>query len=245
MALPNSYSVKLSHVKRFLLLTLIFLSGCSTTHRQYLSDHWISQPQGVSQPQALHLVSANSRTSRLQVIIMYDGSPPSHSALRLESENGNVTFWDPAGAYGLVGYITDAHGIPIRPYGKRVKDIVITHIPDIPTYMRFRWLVGDSSVEIFEWDLPHEQTKELREVLRMGTEENHPKGEFHTETAPAFCSIAISDFLQRFVTPTLTLADTYLWPHNLAEALLDYSPSRVRVFVRGKPEMVFWPPANN
>ncbi len=236
MALPNSYSVKLSHVKRFLLLTLIFLSGCSTTHRQYLSDHWVSQPQ------ALHLVSANSRTSRLQVIIMYDGSLSSHSALRLESENGNVTFWDPAGAYGLVGHITDAHGIPIRPYGKRVKDIVITHIPDIPTYMRFRWLVGDSSVEIFEWDLPHEQTKELREVLRMGTEENHPKGEFHTETAPAFCSIAISNFLQRFVTPTLTLADTYLWPHNLAEALLDYSPSRVRVFVRGKPEMVFMAP---
>ena len=236
MALPNSYSVKLSHVKRFLLLTLIFLSGCSTTHRQYLSDHWVSQPQ------VLHLVSANTRASRLQVIVTYDGSLSSHSALRLESENGNVTFWDPAGAYGLVGHITDQHGKPIKPYGKRAKDIVITHIPDIPTYMKFRWLVGDSSVEIFEWDLPNQQTKELREVLQMETDETHPKGEFHTETAPAFCSIAISNFLQRFVTPTLTLADTYLWPHNLAEALLDYSPSRVRVFVRGKPEMVFMAP---
>jgi len=201
MTLPNSHSVKISYVKRFLFLALFVLSGCSTTHTQYLSDHWVSQPQ------VLHLVSANTRASRLQVIVTYDGSLSSHSALRLESENGNVTFWDPAGAYGLVGHITDQHGKPIKPYGKRAKDIVITHIPDIPTYMKFRWLVGDSSVEIFEWDLPNQQTKELREVLQMETDETHPKGEFHTETAPAFCSIAISNFLQRFVTPTLTLAE--------------------------------------
>jgi len=236
MTLRPSYPTITVCLVAVLFLTLVFLSGCSTTHTQYLSDHWVSQPQ------VLHLVSANTRASRLQVIVTYDGSLSSHSALRLDSENGNVTFWDPAGAYGLVGHITDQHGKPIKPYGKRAKDIVITHIPDIPTYMKFRWLVGDSSVEIFEWDLPHHQTKELRKVLQMETDETHPKGEFHTETAPAFCSIAISNFLQRFVTPTLTLADTYLWPHNLAEALLDYSPSRVRVFVRGKPEMVFMAP---
>ncbi len=239
MATQRSHPQSASHMVAALFLTLLFVSGCSTTHTQFLSEHWISRPQ------VLHLVSLHARPSRLQVIITYDGPLSSHSALRLESENGNVTFWDPAGAYGLVGHITDPHGNPISPYGERVKDLVLTHVPDIPTYIRFRWLVGDSSVEIFEWDLPRRKTEELRAILRMETDETHPNGEFHTETAPAFCSLAISDFLKRFATPTITLTDTYLWPHNLAEALLEQSPSRVRVFVRGKPEMTFVAPVQH
>ena len=170
---------------------------------------------------------------------MYDGRLSSHSALRLEVDKDHVTFWDPAGAYGLVGHITDQQGNLIQPYGKRVRDIVITHIPDIPTYIKFRWYVGDSSVEIFEWNLPRHQAEALREVLRGETDGNHPNGQFQTKTGPAFCSIAISEFLQRFATPTITLTDSYLWPHNLANALLQQSPSKVRLFVRGKPETVF------
>jgi hypothetical protein len=141
-----------------------------------------------------------------------------------------------------VGHITDQQGNLIQPYGKRVRDIVMTHIPDIPTYIKFRWYVGDSSVEIFEWDLPRHQAEALREVLRSETDGMHPKGRFQTETASAFCSIAISEFLQRFAAPTITLADSYLWPHNLAEALLQQSPSKIRLFLREKPEIVFIAP---
>lgn len=218
------------------LLFILIFSGCGTTHSQYLSDHWISH-SSPSSP-----ISTDSTAPRLQVIITYDGGLSSHSALRLISDKKKVTFWDPAGAYGLVGHITDQEGKRIRPYGKRHRDIVVTHIPDIPTYMRFRWFVGDSSVEIFEWDLPTQQTQELDEILQKGTDENHPRGEFHTETIPAFCSIAISDFLSRFTKPTITLANTYLWPHDLGEALLEQSPSRVRVFFPNKKERVFSPP---
>ena len=220
-----------------LLLCLVFsLVGCTTTHTKFLSDYWIEQSP------ALYFVSTHTKPSRLQVIITYDGPVSSHSALRLVSENTQVTFWDPAGAYGLVGHIEDQHGQPITPYGKREKDIVVTHIPNIPTYLGFRWLVGDSSVEIFEWDIPDEQIEALQEILRKETDETHPKGEFHTETAPAFCSIAISDFLQRFASSIIELSETYLWPHNLAEALLQQSPSRVRVFIRGQEELVYIPP---
>jgi hypothetical protein len=236
MNVANFLPVKISHVTGVLFLTLLSLSGCNTTHTQFLSDHWVAQSSG------LHLVSTNPRPSRLQVIITYDGPLSSHSALRLESENENVTFWDPAGAYGLVGHFTDQQGNRIRPYGTRHRDIVVTHIPDIPTYMKFRWFVGDSSVEIFEWDLPTQQTEELREILLKETDETHSQGEFHTETTPAFCSMAISDFLLRFAKPSIHLTNTYLWPHNLGEALLEESPSRIRIFIRGQEEMIYLPP---
>jgi hypothetical protein len=218
------------------LLVLLLLTGCSTTHNTFLSEHWIAQTA------PSHLISTYSAPPRLQIIITYDGLLSSHSALRLESDKENVTFWDPAGAYGLVGHVTDPNGQIIKPYGQRVKDIVITNIPDIPSYMQFRWYVGDSSVEIFEWDLSSKQTESLREVLQKETDVTHPLGEFHTETAPAFCSMAISDFLKRFGTLIMQLPDTYLWPHNLGEALLAQSPSRVRVFIQGEGEMVFVPP---
>ncbi|MDT7040938.1 hypothetical protein [Candidatus Nitronereus thalassa] len=218
------------------LLFLIFMTGCSTTHEQFLSDHWVSQTA------RSHFISTNSSSSRLQIIITYDGLLSSHSALRLESDQEHVTFWDPAGAYGLVGHLIDSNGHSIKPYGQRVRDIVVTHIPDIPSYLKFRWYVGDSSVEIFEWDLSAKQTESLREVLQKETDETHPQGEFHTETAPAFCSIAISDFLKRFAPPPIQLTDTYFFPHNLGEALLNQFPTRVRIFFPGQEEIVFVAP---
>jgi len=235
---PYSFScpTSVAAVSSCLIIAVCVLSGCTTTHTKFLSDHWVEQPS------SLHFASSSNPSSRLQVIITYDGPVSSHSALRLESASGDITFWDPAGAYGLVGYMTNNRGQRIRPYGKRVKDIVVTHVPDIPTYLNFRWLVGDSSVEVFEWELTNQETDELQKILREETGAQHPQGPFQTETAPAFCSLAISDFLQRFGTPTIQLADTYLWPHNRAESGLHQSPARVRVFHHGETELVFIPP---
>lgn len=232
----NFHSLRNSQAIGYFFLSLLLLSGCNTTHTNFLSDHWVTQTS------APHLIATHSEPSRLQVIITYDGPLSSHSALRLESDNEQVTFWDPAGAYGLVGHFTDQKGNRIRPYGKRHRDIVVTHIPDIPTYMKFRWFVGDSSVEIFEWDLPTQEAEILRETLLNETDETHPRGEFHTKTTPAFCAMGISDFLIRFTKPTINLSSTYLWPHSLGEALLTESPSRVRVFIRGQEEMIYLPP---
>lgn len=236
MTRSHSNPITILLLKGFLLVLLLLGSGCSTTHTQFLTDHW--QAESLD----LHQVAETTHSSRLQVIITYDGGLSSHSAIRLELDPNQVTFWDPAGAYGLVGYILDQEGNRIRRYGKRERDIVITHIPDILTYINFRWHVGDSSVEVFEWNIPRQQAKELWGILRNETDENHPKGQFQTDTAPAFCSIAISDFLQRFTTPTITLADSYLWPHNLAEALLKQGPSKVRLFSKGNPETIFIAP---
>jgi len=89
MNLSNFRPSQYCQVPSILFLALFSLSGCNTTHTQFLSDHWVAQSS------ALHLVSTNPNASRLQVIITYDGPLSSHSALRLESDNGKVTFWDP------------------------------------------------------------------------------------------------------------------------------------------------------
>ena len=221
-----------------ILLILFLLSGCGSTHSQFLVDHWVTEPPHTQ------YISGITTPSRLQIIVTYDGAVSSHSALRLEVDKYQVTFWDPAGAYGLVGYIKDNQGKHIRPYGKRNKDIVTTHIPTIPAYMNFRWFVGDSSVEVFEWNLPRHQAEDLQTVLLMNGNGEEPQSadRFQTETAPAFCSMAISEFLQRFASPTISLKDSYLWPHNLAGALLQQSPSKVRVFEPGKSEKVYFTP---
>ncbi len=78
------------------LVCFVFLStGCTHSHSTYLSDQWIEQPQGFYQ------TSINHHRPTLQVIITYDELLSNHAALRLVGNHGKVTFWDPAGAYGL------------------------------------------------------------------------------------------------------------------------------------------------
>ena len=122
----------------------------------------------------------------------------SHAALRLVANHGKVTFWDPAGAYGLRSPSTmdsePTDAITIQ----RKRDVVITGIPDIPTYLQFRWYVGDVTVEVFEWDVSRQDAQVLETVLHDGSVAGSDAEVFDTETAPAFCTMAISEFLQRF-----------------------------------------------
>ena len=220
-----------------LLLSLVlFSTGCSFTHIAYLSDHWMEQPQG------LYPASVHYQRPTLQVIITYDGPLSSHAALRLAAEHGNVTFWDPAGAYGLRSSSEDSTGKPGDSPIIRVKDLIMSRVPDIPEYIQFRWEVGDVTVEVYEWDLPLLEAKRLEEVLRKGTNGMGIATDFHTETAPAFCTVAISQFLRRFAGRIMNLTDWYLWPHNLAQALLHQAPARIRVFQRDNSESTYVAP---
>jgi len=178
----------------------------------------------------------------LQIIITYDGLLSNHAALRLVANHGNVTFWDPAGAYGLRSPSADEAGSSPLAGIQRVKDLVVTQIPDLPTYIQFRWYVGDVTVEVFEWDLAPQDAKFLEEVVRNDSQAVSETPVFHTETAPAFCTVAISEFLQRFAGFLMTLPDWYLWPHNLAHALLRQGPTRIRVFQRNSSELTYVSP---
>ena len=220
-----------------LLMALVALStGCTTTHTSYLSDHWIAQPQGVFPASFSH------PSPTLQIIITYDGPLSSHAALRLVNHLGTVTFWDPAGGYGLHPLHTELAGTQLKPNIIRVKDVVVEPAPDLPTYVQFRWAVGDLTVEVFEWDVSSSDAQRFQAILREGIEAPDRVPEFFTETTPAFCTVAISEFLQRFAGPTLTLSDWYLWPHNLAQALIGQRPSRIRVFRQNQPESTYIAP---
>ena len=219
------------------LICLMFLStACTHAHTTYLSDHWIEQPQG------LYQTSINHNRPILQVIVTYDGLLSSHAALRLIAEHGKVTFWDPAGAYGLRSTDSNEPGNSNGLKITRVKDLVLSRIPDIPTYVQFRWGVGDVRVEVFEWDLVHQDARLFEDVLHNGTEGVGDSLPFQTETTPAFCTVAISEFLKRFAGSYMNLADWHLWPHSLAQALLDQKPTRIRVFHKDAGEVIYISP---
>ena len=153
-----------------------------------------------------------------------------HSALRLVCPGRPVLFWDPGGSYGST-----------LPEDVRSKDLIKINPPDLETYLRHVWNFSSVEVEVFEWDLKPEHANELYDVLVNGTDKNHPAGRFTTTTMGGFCCTALSDFLHRFATKTMTVPKTFFFPHNLARVLYTQSPKRVLAFRRTK-QIMFVPP---
>jgi hypothetical protein len=54
-----------------------------------------------------------------------------------------------------------------------------------------------------------------------------------------FCTAAVSDFLRRFASKTLTVPRTFFLPEHLAQALYTQSPKRVLAFRRGRQAAYF------
>ncbi len=215
---------------RFLFI-ICLLSSCAFRAAPHLPATWIKQlPIVQTTTQPIH-------QARLQVFVT-----DTHTALRLESADKPVIFWDPGGEYGLSDYDWGAQYEPLPEGIKRDNDLIVSNPPDLTTFVNWRWIVEDGTVEVFEWDLPGSQAQRLRHVLLHGADDTHPAGSFSTWTFPLFCSIATSDFLRRFVSPTIQLSEAYLFPENLAKALYAQSPSRVRVFTIDGQKVVYVPP---
>jgi hypothetical protein len=211
-------------------------TGCVLSPAPYRPADWTSRPLE-SGP---HTDPAGG--PHLQVIITYGGLTSSHSAVRVVGPGDQVVFWDPAGDYGR-------WGIPLNPvYGPyplgvdRSSDVIRRDPPDLQTYVRFRWGLDDTGVEVFEWDLPPEEADRLRVILLRGTDPS-TGARFTTNTAPPFCATAVAAFLRRFVSPTSTLSGWYFFPHSLARALYAQRPSRVLVFLKDGSS-VLWPSAS-
>ncbi len=184
----------------------------------------------------------NPGPGRLQVLVAYEGSLPSHTALRLLVGQGDVVFWDPAGDYGKFDEAMQEEFGPFPVPVERPNDILQGQVPDLSQFAQFRWALADTSLVVFEWDLPQEKALTLQNILLNGTNDHHRAGEFRTWTFPPFCANATADFLRRFGRPTVRLSDWYFYPHSLALALYDQPPSRVRVFVSDGPQRVYVPP---
>ena len=219
------------------LLLLVGLSGCTTGPSPYLPDTWVRQTNDI------RTVGFAANQARLQVIVTYSGFLSSHTALRMVSNDGQVIFWDPAGDYGRFDDDWNAQYRAFSDAIVRESDLITVDPPDIATFVLWRWTLDDTSVEVFEWDLSSHMAASLANVLRFGTEDDHPAGAFSTWTFPMFCTMATSDFLGRFAGPLIELTQQYFLPHNLAEALYTQSPSRVRVFVPDGPVTIYAPPS--
>ena len=214
-----------------LFFILCLVSSCTLKPAPHLPNTWIKQLPVVK------TTTQQTHPARLQVFVT-----DTHTALRLETLNEPVIFWDPGGEYGLSDYDWGTQYEPLPEGIKRDNDLIVSNPPDVATFINWRWIVEDGTVEVFEWDLPDSQAQELRDVLMNGTNDTHPTGSFSTWTFPLFCSIATSDFLGRFVSPTIQISETYLFPENLAKALYTQSPSRVRVFTIDGENAVYAPP---
>jgi len=181
-----------------------------------------------------HDPAAGKRPQRLRQLGVGKAEPGEQArgtALRLVTPGKPDVFWDPGGGYGT------GPGDDVRR-----KDLIVVDPPDLETYLPFRWENFDAAVEVFEWDLETEYAGKLYKILTQGTDENHPAGRFYTQSIGLMCSIAVSDFLNRFATELMDVPETFFWPHRLAQVLYTQSPDRVLVFRRREQPMVYIQP---
>ncbi len=188
--------------------------------------------------------------SRLQVIIAYNNSACSHTALRLATTNKPAIFWDPGGGYGMTGHARPTTNMPTLTTNRdqeieemidknnpdseqilRVRDLVLEKdTPSLNTYMDFRVSLDDKIVELFFWNLTPTKADYLHSILMNGTQSNHPKGAFDTDIPGMFCGSAVSDFLHRFAEDVVPLSRSYFFPHDLAAELYTKSPDQFIIF---------------
>ena len=210
-----------------ILLAAAIFSSCIHAPAPHLPSFWIGTQTD------LESISKRPQRARLQIIIGSGLAWDNHTALRLVTPGKPVVFWDPGGGYGT------GPGDDVRR-----KDLIVVNPPDLKTYLPFRWDNFDSAVEVFEWDLESAYASNLYDILTRGTDEHHPAGRFYTQTIGFRCSIAVSDFLNRFATEIMDVPETFFWPHQLARVLYTQSPDRVLLFRRHEQPMVYIQPPN-
>lgn len=182
-------------------------------------------------PEGWHLLpdegqlAERSAAGRLQVFICYGAMLSNHAALRIELPKGGV-FWDPAGGFAVGDAAWD-----------RRNDVIWDRLPTVADYWHFREVgCNEPFMEIYEWDLEEQEAQRLHDVIRKGGSRiTGEPNEFRTETAGLFCSIAVCKYLQRFASPFMEVPEHWLMPHKLGAHLYSQKPSRVWVFVHGKP----------
>lgn len=208
-----------------LLLTVLAACGSNAIDLQQGDRHSFDR---IDRPAA---------TPRLQLIVTYSDQRSTHAALRLEHPWRGALFWDPAGNYGIVTKNDDAawKSPPVR----RQNDLIKSHVPSLSTYWRYAVATEDTAMEVLEWTLTEKRAAEIFDVLQSGAQEGRTAEEFSTKTAPPYCSAALSDFFRQFGAGLVTVADSYIWPSDLADHLRDQHPHRRLVYSKDEPKFVY------
>lgn len=186
---------------------------------------------------AAHINLTNS--AKLQVIITYNPLYCTHTALRLRRANAPPVLWDPAGSYGSIGESLPDFATRETTI-KRTNDLIMDKVPNLDSYWQFSLQMNDVGMEVFEWQISNLAANRLLARLQMGAGlipgDQH---NFKTETAGFFCSVAVSDFLNRYAKEFIPIQERYFFPHNLAEQLYQQNPTRVVIYRKGEKKLVY------
>ncbi len=208
-----------------LVVLMLGAAGCTKAYGPDVAVDWPSRPTPVADIQrpAGHGV--------LQVITGYTPPLYSHAAMRLETADGHVVFWDPGGDYAKTRSTgRDADRIP-RP-------------PDIAEYIRWRLdVVGDRGGEVFEWDIPADKAAHLADVLENGRSGEGPDHAFDPDVPPTQCSMTISKYLRWFAPEYANVRRNWFFPYELAQALYKHNADRIIVYRLDAPVRVYYRPA--
>lgn len=236
------------HLKRVVIisLTVIFtglVNGCAHWTAPHIPEGW----QAVELDKKINL--NDIKQPRLQIIIMSGDVFCNHTALRLVSPDQPVIFWDPGGGFGdseeSTEYFSGKGKNGSDLVIKRYYDLVLSEPENLTRYMDYRWrATNDRMVEIFEYNLTDEQARKLNNALLNGANNFHQKDRFYTDAEPLRCSVAISDFLQRFMNNRINLPEKYFFPHNLSRQLYMQSPDQVLIFRRKQKPVLYKYPAS-
>ena len=226
--IPGHAVVSWRLVKRTVAVLLITLLGACATQS-------FVKKQGVKI--GFTEIEQSAGKPRLQIVITYNDSRSTHSALRLDHPKRGTLFWDPGGAYGK-NTDPDRYGwtkVAVR----RKNDLVQADTPSLPAYWRFAVSTEDTAMEVLEWILTERRADEFYEILVSGAQDGGRPDGFTTDSAPFYCSISLSDFLRRYGQGLATADKNYFWPSNLAGHLRAQYPHRTLVFSTDEPKATF------
>ena len=94
-------------------------------------------------------------------------------------------------------------------------------------------------MEIFEWGLTDEVARHYQSILLAGSEDGDNRYNFSSQDIFLLCSSALSRFVNRFVSDTIALEETFFFPDSLAHKLYSLSPDRIISFTKGSDIEVF------
>jgi hypothetical protein len=174
---------------------------------------------------------------RLQIIVTYNDSRSTHSALRLEHPKRGTLFWDPGGVYGTVTEPGEYGWTKVA--ARRKNDLILADAPTLPTYWRFAVSTHDTAMEVLEWVLTEQRADEFYEILFSGAQDRGRPDGFTTDSAAFYCSLDLSDFPRQYGRGIATADKSYFWPSNLANHLRAQTPHRTLVFSIDEPSATY------
>ena len=213
-----------------ILVFSISFSACTHLHNDLI-------PTEYTQKSTTHI---ENKKSNIQIIVTRGPFYFTHSAIRIQSQK-RILFWDPSGSYADDEHVEFFKEHPLPDGFSKKNALIVDGIPSLEIYWLFAQYTDDSGMEIFEWALADDVALHYQSILLAGSEGSNNQYDFASQDIFLLCSSALSRFVNRFVSETLSLGETYFFPDSLAHKLYSLKPDKIIVFEKGKDTRIFQP----